>query len=227
METTQGGIFTNIKTSITQSFEVAYQMIINFFSDKNNIIIILLFFIILSIIGINILAILGFLVRKIPENIYRYFADFFIRLGHDAGVAINKSGDELSDAAKVGIDMADGTIHSIGSLLDARSNADKITSAPSGDGVTPAVTTIAAPATSAAPTTPSNTSPISLSPAPTNDAATDSIQNPISATKSSWCLVGQYGSNRGCIEVKDQNKCMSGQIFPSQKMCLNPTFTQT
>jgi hypothetical protein len=52
------------------------------------------------------------------------------------------------------------------------------------------------------------------------------IQNPVSSAKKSWCLVGEYQGRRGCIEITDQDKCISGQVFPEQKMCLNPTLSQ-
>jgi hypothetical protein len=60
---------------------------------------------------------------------------------------------------------------------------------------------------------------------PTEDTAENPIQKPISASKSGWCLIGEYENRRGCIEVGEQDKCLSGQIFPNQKMCLNPTMT--
>lgn len=57
--------------------------------------------------------------------------------------------------------------------------------------------------------------------------AESSIQKPISSNKGSWCLVGEYQGTRGCIDVNDTDMCMSGQLFPSQKMCLNPTMATT
>jgi hypothetical protein len=58
---------------------------------------------------------------------------------------------------------------------------------------------------------------------PVPDTSVDPIQKPITAGKVSWCLVGEYQGKRGCIDVNDESKCMSGQVFPSQNMCLNPT----
>ena len=40
--------------------------------------------------------------------------------------------------------------------------------------------------------------------------------------KSGWCLVGQEQGFRSCIEVGDFDKCMSGSIFPSKEICINP-----
>jgi hypothetical protein len=51
------------------------------------------------------------------------------------------------------------------------------------------------------------------------------VQKPITAGKSQWCLVGEYKEKRGCIEIDEHDKCISGQVYPSQKMCLNPTMT--
>lgn len=61
---------------------------------------------------------------------------------------------------------------------------------------------------------------------PTPDTTTNPIQKPISSGKSNWCLVGEYQGRRGCIEVGENDKCMSGQVFPSQYTCLNPNFSQ-
>jgi len=40
-----------------------------------------------------------------------------------------------------------------------------------------------------------------------------------------WCLVGEFNKKRGCVPVADETKCLSGQVFPNQAMCLNPTLT--
>jgi hypothetical protein len=61
----------------------------------------------------------------------------------------------------------------------------------------------------------------SLTSVPTDSAA--KIQNPISSNKISWCFAGEYQEKRGCVEVQDQSKCLSGQVFPSQQACLSTT----
>ena len=43
-----------------------------------------------------------------------------------------------------------------------------------------------------------------------------------STNKSGWCYVGQEQGFRSCIEVGEFDKCMSGNIFPSQEICVNP-----
>ena len=56
------------------------------------------------------------------------------------------------------------------------------------------------------------------SPAPSESP----IHKPIGSQKSGWCLVGEFQEKRGCIAVTDQDKCLSGQIFPDQATCLKP-----
>jgi hypothetical protein len=60
---------------------------------------------------------------------------------------------------------------------------------------------------------------------PNADSADSNIQTAISSSKNQWCLVGNFQGRRGCVEVDKDTKCMSGQIFPSQHACLNPTLT--
>ena len=41
--------------------------------------------------------------------------------------------------------------------------------------------------------------------------------------KSGWCYVGEERGFRTCAEVEDSDMCMSGDIFPSQEICINPS----
>jgi len=61
----------------------------------------------------------------------------------------------------------------------------------------------------------SNTTPI----------ATDSYSNSQfnNSSKTGWCYIGEEGGNRSCIQVGDNDLCMSGNIFPSQEICINPS----
>ncbi len=41
--------------------------------------------------------------------------------------------------------------------------------------------------------------------------------------KSGYCYIGEDRGFRSCIQVKDSDMCMSGDIFPSQDICVNPS----
>jgi len=52
------------------------------------------------------------------------------------------------------------------------------------------------------------------------DEATSSIQN--GAPKAGWCYIGEDQGYRVCGQVSASDKCMSGDIFPSHEICVNP-----
>jgi hypothetical protein len=53
------------------------------------------------------------------------------------------------------------------------------------------------------------------------DDATSNIQG--GAPKPGWCYVGEDRGFRTCAQVGVNDKCMSGDIFPSQELCVNPS----
>jgi hypothetical protein len=40
--------------------------------------------------------------------------------------------------------------------------------------------------------------------------------------KAGWCFIGDDRGHRTCTKVSENDKCMSGDIFPSQEICINP-----
>jgi hypothetical protein len=50
-------------------------------------------------------------------------------------------------------------------------------------------------------------------------------EHPVQGTVQGWCAVGEYNNQRSCLEITDQDKCLSGQIFPSKNACINPALT--
>jgi hypothetical protein len=52
------------------------------------------------------------------------------------------------------------------------------------------------------------------------DEASSSIQS--GPPKSGWCYIGEDRGFRTCAEVGPNDKCISGDIFPNQDLCVNP-----
>jgi hypothetical protein len=180
------------------------------FSNKNVIIIILLILVILSLIGINLLKILGFIVSDITDPLVPAFTDLLSMIGFSVGSIINGSADVVAGTTELGIDIAKGTTHSIGDLLinsanpgvdpSKQSSLSDIVGVWNYSGSTP--TSEPTPVQSSEPTV----TPIST-------------QKP----KAGWCYVGDFSGARGCVEVSEQDKCMSGLLFASQSECLKPS----
>ena len=51
------------------------------------------------------------------------------------------------------------------------------------------------------------------------DYAASSIQG---GGKAGWCYIGEDRGFRSCSKVNENDTCMSGEIFPSQEICVNP-----
>lgn len=169
-------------------------------NNKNYIIIILTVLLILSLLGVNLFIVVGNVIQVIVNIFKPLFYQILAILGYTTGTLINKTADITSDVARVGVDIAEGTVQSVGNLLkDTSKNAVNVEKKKEFDVVINE---------------------------PKADTTESPIQNNISAGKTSWCLVGEQNGRRGCIEVNDASKCMSGLLFPNAEMCLNPAFSQ-
>jgi hypothetical protein len=177
------------------------------FSNKNYIIIFLLILLTLTFLGINILNIFGNFFQTLVNIFGPLITQILSVFGYTAGTIIDKSADIVTDTAKTGIDIAGGTVSSVGEILKdaSRPNVDAKAKQQLDQSIN-----ISAPS--------------KREPAP--DSTTNPIQKPISSGKAGWCLVGEYEGRRGCIQVTDSDKCLSGQVFPEQSMCLNPNLSQ-
>jgi hypothetical protein len=189
---------------------------VNMFSGKNMVIVVLTVLLVLSFLGINLLASMGNLLQTISNVFGPLFTQILSVFGYTAGTVIDKSTDVVTDVAKSGIDLAGDTIQSAAELLKAASRGHV-----AADAVNQLDNSFKYGNSSNLDNAINNSKPGLNQPVP--DASVDPIQKPITAGKVNWCLVGEYQGKRGCIEVNDDSKCMSGQVFPSQNMCLNPT----
>uniref|UniRef100_A0A6C0JZC5 Uncharacterized protein n=1 Tax=viral metagenome TaxID=1070528 RepID=A0A6C0JZC5_9ZZZZ len=174
------------------------------FSNKT-IIIILCVIILLLLLNDNIVNIF----RNISLMTYNLMMKILALFGFVTGSAINVTANVAGNVARTGVDITEGTLHSVGNILAGSNVQQGQMQQPNLDNTL-------------------NISTIGQQNAqiPSPDSTENPIQNPISQEKSSWCLVGEYKGRRGCIEVSEHDKCMSGQVYPSQKMCLNPALSQ-
>jgi hypothetical protein len=177
------------------------------FNSKNFLIFFLLFILSLSLLGINFFDFVGNVFDKVMEVLKPVLSQSVSIFNSSAGTLINTSADAIQDVAQVTGDVAAGSLHSVGDLLIKSSNdINKHTPYKPLD--------IAV-----------NTSPPPKTEEPKPNATTSPIQT-ASSNKGSWCLVGDFKDQRGCVEMREHDKCMSGQVYPSQSLCLNPTLSQ-
>ena len=58
------------------------------------------------------------------------------------------------------------------------------------------------------------------------DDATSSTQKNKILSKPGYCYIGEDRGFRSCIKVGMGDKCMSGDIFPTEDLCINPNLRQ-
>ena len=64
-------------------------------------------------------------------------------------------------------------------------------------------------------------------PPPEPDSATSNTQGtPKIRGKGGFCYIGEQENVRSCMRVNDPSQCMSGDIFPTQAICVNPSLRQ-
>jgi hypothetical protein len=57
----------------------------------------------------------------------------------------------------------------------------------------------------------------------TNVEADDALSSIQGGGKAGWCYVGMQNGYRSCASVEASDQCMSGEIFPTQDVCVNPS----
>jgi len=60
-----------------------------------------------------------------------------------------------------------------------------------------------------------------IAPMPSPDDAT-SVTQSSGRSKSGYCYIGEDRGFRSCIKVGENDQCMSGDIFPTMDICINP-----
>ena len=171
-----------------------------YFQGKNLLILILTVVLIFSFLGINLLLVLGNLIQNIFDLIKPIILKLLSLFGFVTGSILGESGEIATATAKTGVDIAGDTIQNVADILKGDTNYVKFDNELNTNNISTTTTEVQA------------------------DNSNSTIQNSGSANTNNlqWCLVGEYQGKRGCIEVTDTSKCLSGQLFPSHQKCVMP-----
>jgi hypothetical protein len=61
---------------------------------------------------------------------------------------------------------------------------------------------------------------------PEPDDSTSRLQSSKPSSKQGYCYIGEDRGFRSCIEVDKGDVCMSGDIFPTKDICINPNLRE-
>ena len=180
----------------------------------------LVIFVILSFLGVNLFSNLAEVSDWFGKTLGPIFRKILGLIGITTVKVSEKAVDVTATGAKTGIDIAAGTLQSglgviEGQLKNAKQSMD---SKQSGAG------TKQSGAGSNSDTL-NDALADSLPQLPEPDDATSSTQKNGSG-KAGYCYIGEDRGFRSCIKVNEDDKCMSGQIFPSSDICVNPNLRE-
>jgi hypothetical protein len=171
-----------------------------------------LLIVILAILGLNIFSYLGkstdyaaAFVRKVLGPIARFF-------GYTLVDTSEKIIDTSITGTKFGVDIAESAVESVFDV--AKAGLDKL------DGAGPRR------AAARKQRITNDVAPDYLSDfvkAPAANETSHNIQRGHGASKGGYCFVGQDRGFRTCIKVSEGEQCMSGDIFPTRDVCVNPS----
>ena len=178
------------------------------FNNKNLIIFGLVTLLLLAVLGINILTVFGNILQTITNLFSPLILNILSLFGYTAGTIINKTADVASDTSKLGIDIAEGTVQSIGDLLKNSSNPNIDSNAKKrlDDAINIANK----------PFIPSSNEHKK------DEPKKDGFRTIHSAGYNSWDFSGENQEKYGYINVDDYNKSLTGQLYPSQSLIFNP-----
>jgi len=192
------------------------------FSSKNTVVIVILVLVILALIGVNLLSATGNAIDTLNDMLSPTIKRVASMFGYSAGELINNTTDAAAEVAKTGVDIAKGTGHSIGNLLkdgskggmDERERRDleQALKSPRCHSESNQCDDIRREL--------ENRKKEEPEPVKTSDSTVAPIAS--QKPKAGWCYIGDYAGTRGCVEMGEHHKCMSGQIFPNQSACLKP-----
>lgn len=172
--------------------------------------------IILLFLGVNVFSYLGDFLQNIKDS--HFIQNILKSLGYGITETTKDITEVTAEGAKLGVDVAAGTVESgidvIQGQLDIDPNQSK--SSPTKQNQQqqqqdPALNSALAHAED-------NTEP-------QPDDASSSTQR-LGPGKSGYCYIGEDRGFRSCIKVKEGDTCMSGEIFPSQQICVNPNLRE-
>ena len=167
-----------------------------------------LIILILSFLGFNLFAYLG----KVTGGISDILKPIFGTLGYGTAETVKQTAKVSAEGTKGAIDIAAGTVTSGIDLLEKgltdKSQRNKIDDTSAGLGAALANATK------------------DQSDDPVPDDAGSRTQSSKTTGNSGYCYIGEDRGFRSCLKVNQADMCMSGDIFPTEAICVNPNLRE-
>ena len=166
----------------------------------------LIIFLILAVLGFNLFTYVGkfsAFLGDLSDKIIAVFRPILAYFGYGVSEVAKKTIDLTASSSKKAIDVTSGTLTGGINVLQGGLSKGSSSSISSG------LSKESARATDR----------IDY---PMPDEAGSTTQASKGKNKSGFCYIGEDRGFRSCISVGEGDTCMSGDIFPSQELCINP-----
>ena len=183
--------------------------------------------VILLFLGVNIFSYLGDFLQIIKDA----FAPLLKNILESFGYVVTETTKDVTQVAaagaKLGIDVAAGTIESGVNVIQGQLDLNQGPGQGQGlrQGLNPSQKNNLSKQASMSASLSSALADAEYNTEPLPDDATSSTQRNGSG-KSGYCYIGEDRGFRSCIAIKEGDVCMSGEIFPTNAICVNPSLRE-
>jgi hypothetical protein len=215
------------ETNIDSGSTSTSSNVVSLFSNKNFWIAMLVVLLILSFLGVNFVLLFGQIVQPIVNVFWILVSQILSLFGYTTGTVLNKTVDVVSGTAKAGIDIAEGTVQSVGNLLikGSSKDVDMNTQSQLAANILGSPSAAAASAATVPPNIQQTTSIQQVVPSTLDSVLNRSraqptvVPVPDASTSAIQCFVGEMNGKRTCAEVASSNLCLSGQVYKTKSEC--------
>ena len=179
---------------------VSESMSSSWLPSNNNYILYFLIIVILLFLGFNLFGYLG----EGADNLKDLFAPILKFFGYSVGETTKKTISESQKGTKLATDVVGDSIKD---AVDVSEKALGISNKPS---LKQDVNVN------------QKKSPNVIIP----DNSDSMLQTSKAKKKAGYCYIGEDRGFRSCVKVSKDDVCMSGEIFPSQQICVNPSLRE-
>jgi len=153
---------------------------------------------ILAFLGLNVFASLGYL----TDDLVNLFKPILLFIGHPISETVKQTIDTSKEGTKAIVDITKKTIDGTNdSAIEQRISPEKLATMKSLQNAQSKQNTINVP---------------------DPDDAGSRTQSSQSSSKTGYCYIGEDRGFRSCIKVNENDDCISGDIFPTREVCINP-----
>ena len=234
--------FKDFKPTQVEDKSYVSNFIKNFFSSSSNpsetdYTKVFIFILILAFLGFNLFSYLGDIVNWFKKIFGPLFNNILSTLGYAVTTTSKQTLNVAAEGTKAGVDIAAGTLKSTIGVLEGQLQNDRLDKSENIEKEIVSQKIKNAQQSNSKKINQKQDEVGKLRQKSGNDLASSSYSTPMmddsmskmqmeGSGKAGYCYIGEDRGFRSCIKVDSEDVCMSGDIFPSRDICINPNLRE-